>query len=572
MKGQTSGGAGERIKIAVGSDHAGFALKQHVAQYVTSLGHEVDDMGTFSSESVDYTDFGLAAARAVAEGRADRAILICHTGIGMSIAANKVRGVRAALCRDRESARLSRVHNNANVLVLAAAFTKPVEAEEFVRVWLQTEFEGGRHERRIGKISAYETPGFWLHHGQRTREVDPRLKELMDRERARQNETLTLVASEGIADTAIFETTGSLFTLKYAEGYPGARLYPGCRVVDEVETLARDRAKTLFGADHANVQPYSGTQANMAAYFALLKPGQKILGMRFDHGGHPTHGDPETFAGRLYGSLMYGVKRETELIDYEEVERLATKERPNLIIAGGSAYSRFVDFARFRSIADACGARLMVDMAHLSGIVAAGIHPSPVPFADVMTSTTHKTLLGPRGGLILARKEHAPAVDDAVFPVVQGGPLMHAIAAKAACFGLALRPEFRQFQLAVIENARALAAALEKLGHRILAGGTDTHLFVADIGRLGVDASAAWNWLEDAGLLVNACAVPFDTKFQAGGIRVGTLSATGRGMKVEEMGEVARLIDACVRKGSDPSENAKVRAGVRELCARFPAY
>ena len=572
MKQQDEGAATQRMTIAMGSDHAGFALKKHVADYLAVLGHDVQDVGTLSSESVDYTDFGLAVARAVAGGRADRGILVCYSGIGMSIAANKVRGIRAALCRDRESARLSRRHNDANVLVLAAAFTQPGEAEDFVRIWLDTEFEGGRHSRRIGKISTYETPGFWAHHGARTAEVDPRLRQLMERERERQNETLTLVASEGIVDTTIFEATGSVFTLKYAEGYPGDRLYPGCQVVDEVESLARDRARKLFGADHVNVQPYSGTQANMAAYFALLKPGQKILGMRFEHGGHPTHGDPSTFVGRLYGSLMYGVKKETELIDYDEVEILANRERPNLIIAGGSAYSRFVDFARFRSIADACGARLMVDMAHLSGIVAAGIHPSPVPFADVITSTTHKTLLGPRGGLVLCRKEHAAAVDDAVFPVVQGGPLMHVIAAKAACFGLALRPEFREFHSRVIDNARALAAGMQSLGHRILTGGTDTHLFVADIGSLGVDASAAWKWLEQAGLLVNACEVPFGTRFKVGGIRVGTLSATGRGMESGEMAELARLIDACVRKGADSSENAKVRAGVKELCARFPVY
>lgn len=572
MNSQDDAGVKRRLTIVVGSDHAGFALKKHVADYLRSRGHAVEDVGTFSLDSVDYTDFGLAAARAVAEGKVDRGILVCFSGIGMSIAANKVRGIRAALCRDRESARLCRFHNDANVLVLAAGFTLPAEAEEFVDVWLDTEFEGGRHARRIGKISAYETPGFWSCHGVRTAQVDPWLSELMERERTRQNETLTLVASEGIVDTTIFETTGSVFTLKYAEGYPGDRLYPGCQVVDEVESLALDRARKLFGADHANVQPYSGTQANMAAYFALLKPGQKILGMRFDHGGHPTHGDPATFVGRLYGSFMYGVKKETELIDYDEVERLAMRERPNLIVAGGSAYSRFVDFARFRSIADACGARLMVDMAHLSGIVAAGIHPSPVPFADLVTSTTHKTLLGPRGGLVLCRKEHAAPVDDAVFPVVQGGPLMHVIAAKAACFALALRPEFKEFHSRVVDNARALAVELEKLGHRILTGGTDTHLFVADIGGLGVDASAAWKWLENAGLLVNACAIPFDPKFQTGGIRVGTLSVTARGMKIGEMEELARLIDACVRKGADPSQNAKVLAGVKELCARFPAY
>jgi len=572
VKEKNEGSARGRTRVALGSDHAGFELKTHVAAYLSRNGYEVDDRGTFSKDSVDYTDYGLAVATAVAEGRAERGILVCHTGIGMSIAANKVSGVRAALCRDVDSARLSREHNDSNVLVIGARFTEPKAAEELLGVWLITEFEGGRHARRLGKISDYEGNEFWAYHGRRLGAVDPDVRRLVECEKARLNSSLGLVASEGIVDTAILEAAGTLFTLKYAEGYPGERLYPGCEVVDEAEELAISRARMLFGADHANVQPYSGTQANMAAYFALLKPGEKILGMRFDQGGHPTHGGASTFCGRLYGSLMYGVKKDTQLIDYEYVADIAKKEQPKLIIAGGSSYSRFIDFARFRSIADSCGAYLMVDMAHLAGLIAAGVHPSPVPFADVVTSTTHKTLLGPRGGLILSKRERAGAVDDAVFPVTQGGPLVHVMAAKAICFGLALGQDFRTFHVQVVENARALARELERLGYRILTGGTDTHLFVADVGGVGVDAAVGWKTLEEARILVNKCAIPFGKTFEFGGIRIGTLSVTARGMKEGEMGTIAELIDTCLKKGSSASELAKVKSGVMELCARFPAY
>ncbi|MCX5801183.1 MAG: ribose 5-phosphate isomerase B [Candidatus Eisenbacteria bacterium] len=572
-------------KIALGSDHAGFELKNHLVKTLRNEGRDVEDFGTFSLESVDYPDYGLRVAAAVADGRFQRGILVCHSGIGMSIAANKVRGVRAALCRDAESAKLSRLHNDSNVLVLGAGFTQPGEAAELVRIWLDTPFEGGRHARRVEKISRFEEkidgpsspdggprPVFWSYHGQTVKHVDAEVYGLLQRETKRHSETLDLVASESVVDPAILEAMGSIFALKYAEGYPGDRLYPGCEVMDEAETLAIERAKLLFGADHVNVQPYSGTQSNMATYFAILKPGDKIVSMRSDHGGHSTHGGKSSFSGALYRSFRYGVKKTTELIDYEQVEELAKKEKPRLIIAGGSAYSRLIDFARFRAIADSCDAMLMVDMAHLAGLVAAGIHPSPIPFADVVTSTTHKTLRGPRGGLILCRRELAEAIDRAVFPIMQGGPLMHVILAKAICFGLALQKEFREFQLQVVRNSRALAEEMKKLSYRIVSDGTDNHLFVVDTTASGIDGSVAWKELEKAGILVNKCAVPFEETDAFGGLRMGTLSLTSRGMKEADMAEVAGLIDVGLKKGSSGAEIAGVRAGVKQLCGRFKVY
>lgn len=613
MKSEKQGESARPVRIALGSDHAGFDLKKHLVNLLTTQGHEVEDFGTFSLESVDYPDYGLRVAVTVADGQFERGILVCRSGIGMSIAANKVKGVRAALCRDAESARLSRLHNDSNVLVLAAGFTDTGVAEELVRIWLASPFEGGRHARRMEKISHFEEqtggripsdyrrgdakkdvtdwsgivpeveqePGlrapakksvFWSYHGQTVKEVDPEVHALLEKETRRHSETLDLVASESVIDPAILEATGSIFTLKYAEGYPGDRLYPGCEVMDQVETLAIERGKSLFGAEHINVQPYSGTQSNMAAYFALLKPGDKIVSMRSDHGGHSTHGGSSSFSGALYRSFRYGVNKTTELIDYEEVEDLVIGEKPRLIIAGGSAYSRQIDFARFRAIADSCGAMLMVDMAHLAGLVAAGIHPSPVPFSDVVTSTTHKTLRGPRGGLILCRREVADAIDRAVFPVMQGGPLMHVILGKAICFKLALQREFREFQLQVILNAGALAGELQRLGYRIVSGGTDNHLFVVDTKMAGMDGSMAWRQLEKTGILVNKCAVPFQEANTFGGIRIGTLSLTSRGMREADTARVAELIDLGIRKGSSSAGIAEVKAGVTELCARFRIY
>lgn len=606
------------MKIALGCDHAGFELEKHLVNFLKDEGHQVEDFGTLSMESVDYPDFGLRVAIAVSEGKYTRGILVCHSGIGMSIAANKVRGVKAALCRDRESGRLSRLHNDSNLLVLGAGFTARNEAEEIVRIWLATSFEGGRHARRMAKIldfeekackgivpsfltagsghdvsdrsdsggldsgfeaynereptSAAQKRDFWSHHGVTIKRIDPDAYRLLQLEAKRHAETLDLVASESIVDTSILEATGSILTLKYAEGYPGDRLYPGCDVMDEVEALAIERAKLLFGAEHVNVQPYSGTQSNMAAYFAVLKPGDKIVSMSSDHGGHSTHGGSSSFSGALYRSFRYGVKKDTELIDYDEVENLVSRERPRLIIAGGSAYSRLIDFARFRSIADKYGALVMVDMAHLAGLVAAGIHPSPVPFADTVTSTTHKTLKGPRGGLLLARRELAQAIDRAVFPVMQGGPLMHVILAKAICFKLALSTQFRQFQLQVVRNSKALAEEMKRLGYRIVSDGTDNHLSVVDTSASGIDGSAAWKQLERSGILVNKCAVPFQAADTFGGIRVGTLSVTSRGMRETDMPQIAGLIHLGLRKDSCGESIETVASAVRELCARFRVY
>jgi glycine hydroxymethyltransferase len=578
------------IKIALGSDHAGFELKKQLAEHLRADGYEVEDFGTFSSESVDYSDYGLKVAVAVGERQFELGVLICRSGIGMSIAANKVNGVRAALCRDAESAKLSRLHNDSNVLVLAAGFTGEKEAREIVDLWLVTPFEGGRHSRRVGKISQFEedevermretaessaAPAATeapVDKETAVREADGELFRLTLLERKRLNESLVLVASESIVEAGVLEATGNIFSPKYAEGYPGERLYPGCEIMDAVELLAVERAKQVFGADHVNVQPYSGTQANMAAYFALLKPGDTILSMKTAHGGHTSHGGHSNFSGKLYKSLRYGVKKQTELIDYDNVADIAEKEKPALIIAGGSAYSRLIDFARFRKIADSCGASLMVDMAHLSGLIAAGIHPSPVPFSDVITSTTHKTLKGPRGGLILCRRELGDRIDEAVFPVMQGGPLMNVIAAKALCFRLALEKEFREFHVQVVSNAKALGKEVEKLGYRIVSGGTDTHLLVADLREAGIDGSDAWQWLEEAGILVNKCPVPFDTEGAFGGIRVGPLSLTSRGMKEAEMTTVAELIHEVLKAGPNRSTISRVRTRVREFCSGFAGY
>lgn len=590
MKREKESKSSEQVKIALGSDHAGFKLKQGLAKHLRDCGYEIEDFGTFSTESVDYSDYGLRVAVAVGEGDFEAGILICRTGIGMSIAANKVKRVKAALCRDRESARLSRQHNDSNVLVLSAGFTSESDAREIVDLWLVTPFEGGRHSRRVGKISQFEedelerlrerhekpaagtTPASRRPEGAAVREIDPDLFGLMQLERKRLRESLVLVASESIVEPGVLEATGNIFSPKYAEGYPGERLYPGCEVMDAVELLAIERAKQVFGSDHVNVQPYSGTQANMAAYFAVLKPGETILSMKTEHGGHPSHGGRSNFSGMFYKSLRYGVEEKTELLDYDEIAEIAEKERPRLIIAGGSAYSRLIDFARLRAIADSCGALLMVDMAHLSGLVAAGIHPSPVPFADVMTSTTHKTLKGPRGGLILCKRELADAIDEAVFPVMQGGPLMHVISAKAFCFKLALQEEFREFQLQVVRNAKALASEMQRLGYRIVSGGTDTHLLVVDLRSRGIDGSDAWQWLEEAGILVNKCAVPFDKEGSFGGIRVGPLSLTSRGMKEEHMGEIAELMDTVLKKGPNRSALSRIRSAVKELCSGFGGY
>ncbi len=404
--------------------------------------------------------------------------------------------------------------------------------------------------------------------------VDPEIARAIRAELSREREQLILIASENYASRAVLEAQGSLMTNKYAEGYPSRRYYGGCEYVDLVELLAIERAKTLFGAEHVNVQPHSGSQANMAVYFALLKPGDPMLGMSLAHGGHLTHGSPVNFSGSLYQVHFYGVDRATGRINYDEVESLATAHRPKLIVVGASAYSRILDFKRFREIADKAGALMMVDMAHIAGLVAAGVHPSPVPYADVVTTTTHKTLRGPRGGMILCRQSYAKAIDKSLFPGIQGGPLMHVVAAKAVAFKEALSDEFRTYQRRIVENAQALAAALVDRGYHIVSGGTDTHLMLVDLRTKRVTGKDTEAWLEQAGIVVNKNAVPFDDQPPAiaSGIRLGTPVMTTRGMGPAQMAEVAELLDTVIAgRGAAPVVR-RVRQRVKTLCKEFRFY
>ena len=407
-------------------------------------------------------------------------------------------------------------------------------------------------------------------------EVDPLVSRAVDDEVRRQAEGLELIASENFVSEAVLEAMGSVFTNKYAEGYPGKRYYGGCEYTDVVEQAAIDRAKELFGAEHANVQPHSGAQANMAVYLAAIQYGDQILGMNFSHGGHLTHGHPLNFSGISYKVADYGVSRETEQIDYDELHRLAEQHKPKMIICGASAYPRIIDFARIGEIARAVGARVMADIAHIAGPVAAGLHPSPVPHADYVTTTTHKTLRGPRGGLILCREEHRQEVDRKVFPGVQGGPLVHVIAGKAVAFGEALSEEFKEYQRRTLQNARALADELKGQGFRLVSGGTDNHLVLVDVfmGGKGVTGKVAEKALEAAGLTVNKNTIPFDTNkpFVASGVRLGTPALTTRGMGEEEMRRVARLIAEVLHEPESEAVRLRVRDAVRELAARFPLY
>ena len=402
--------------------------------------------------------------------------------------------------------------------------------------------------------------------------ADPETSHALDMEGKRQKETINLIASENYASRAVLEAQGSFLTNKYAEGYPKQRYYGGCENMDIVEGLAIQRAKKLFHAEHANVQPHSGAQANMAAYYALLNYGDTVMGMSLAHGGHLTHGNKVSFSGKSYNFIPYGVNRETERIDYQQVEELAFKHKPRLIVAGASSYPRIIDFERFRHIADLVGARLMVDMAHIAGMVAVGLHPTPVPYADVVTSTTHKTLRGPRSGFILCRSELASAIDAAVFPQMQGGPLMHVIAAKAVAFYEAMQPNFVDYQQATLDNALALATELQQLGLRLISGGTDNHLVLVDLTETGVSGKEAEEALEKTGIVLNRNAIPFDPHppLVTSGIRLGTPAVTTRGFGKEEMKLIASLIVRVITNISNPDIQTQVSQEVSQLCHRFP--
>ena len=558
------------MRIAIGADHGGFELKERMRELLKAQNIDFLDVGTKGTESVDYPDYVDEVARKISDGNIDEGILVCTTGVGMSIAANKYPRVRAALCTTPQMAKLARRHNDANVLVLGSVATDVASVESILDAWLGSSFErGGRHERRTEKIEEYTSRANSL---EAVYETDPEIHKVLNQELQRQQENLELIASENIASRAIRASQASVLTNKYAEGYPGKRWYHGCEHVDEAEQLAIDRAKQIFGAEHANVQPHSGSGANMAVYFSALDPGDTILAMSLDHGGHLTHGHKVNFSGRFFNVVQYGVHPETELIDYEQIDALAIEHKPKLICAGASAYSRIIDFERLRKISDSVGAMLMVDMAHIAGLVAAGCHPNPVSFCDFVTTTTHKTLRGPRGGLILCQARYAAEVDRTVFPGIQGGPFMHVIAAKAICLLEAMRPEFKAYQEQVVRNAKALSSAMEANGFRIVSGGTDNHLMLVDLNPIEVTGKEAAGVLDKARITVNKNAIPFDKRspFVTSGIRVGTPAVTTRGMNEPEMEQIASFVKAVLNDPKNDHLIAQVRDEVVALTARFP--
>jgi RpiB/LacA/LacB family sugar-phosphate isomerase len=564
---EPAGVAHNSSTIAIGADHGGFDLKETLKQHLEKRGVSVADFGARSKESSDYPDYAQAVALTVAQRKAQFGVLICTTGVGMSISANKIPGVRAALVADAETAALARQHNNANVLCLAGQTTPPDQAAKIVDAFLSARFDGGRHERRINKMETRIVPtDFTL------RSVDPEIAEVIYHEIQRQQENIELIASENFTSPAVMEAQGSVLTNKYAEGYPKKRWYGGCENVDIVEQLAIDRAKRLFGADHANVQPHSGSGANMAVYFAFLKPGDKMLTMDLTHGGHLTHGNKANFSGKFFEIVHYGVRRDDERIDYDQLAAMARQHRPKMITVGASAYPRIIDFERMAKIAAEVGAYLLADIAHIAGMVAVGLHPSPVPHADFVTTTTHKTLRGPRGGLILCKEKYTKEIDSQAFPGIQGGPLMHVIAAKAVCLREAMQPAFRDYQAQIITNAKALAEGMKRNGFRLVSGGTDNHLMLVDVGARGLTGKDCQAALDEAGITVNKNTIPFETRspFQGSGIRLGTPAVTTRGMKEPEMAAIADMISEVLLDVKNVEAIGKVRQRVRELTARFP--
>ena len=561
--------AGQKLTIGIGTDHAGFSAKGKLAEVLKSLGHQVVDFGPSAADpGDDYPDFSAPAAKALSCGVIDALVLICRTGFGMAMVANRFHGVRAVVAGTPELAAKGREHNAANCLVLPGDACDNDEISKIIEAFLATPFSAdARHARRLNKLETATHDDIAA-----LRATDPEIAAAIDRESARQNDGIELIASENFASCAVRAAQGSVLTNKYAEGYSGKRYYNGCEFVDQVETLAIERAKELFGAEAANVQPHSGSGANQAVYTALCQPGDTVLAMSLDHGGHLTHGHPLNFSGKLYNMIPYGVSRETEMIDYDEVEKLAVENKPRMILAGASAYPRVIDFARLREIADKVGAILFVDMAHIAGLVAAGVHPNPVPFCDIVTTTTHKTLRGPRGGLILCKEQYLKAINSAVFPGLQGGPLEHVVAAKAVCFLEALKPEFKAYQQQVKLNAAKLADELAKRGFRIVSGGTDNHLMLIDLRPKQATGKAVANALDIARITVNKNMIPFDPEkpFVTSGIRVGTPAVTTRGMKEAEMLRIADFIDRAVANRADDAALAALGDEVREFTKAFP--
>jgi RpiB/LacA/LacB family sugar-phosphate isomerase len=557
-------------KVALASDADGVELKEQVRSWLDQNGYPFEDLGGCSTEEI-----ATRVATAVAKGHADCGILIDRTGFGLGMAANKVPGVRAAVVHNVDMACLSRERHDANVLCLASQEIRGKRLKEILEAWINTAYAGERLESPLPPMESKPTP-IPPHSPFQPKptlaEADPAIFAAVQNEYERQRDNIELIASENFTSRAVMEAQGSCLTNKYAEGYPKKRWYGGCEYIDVVEELAIERAKKLFAAEHVNVQPHSGSQANAAVYFAMLQPGDLILTMDLSHGGHLTHGHKMNFSGRFYRVVHYGVSKETETIDYDALEAQAREHRPKMITAGASAYSRIIDFPRLRKIADQSGALLFIDMAHIAGLVAAGVHPSPIPYADFVTTTTHKTLRGPRGGLVFCQEKYAKEIDAQVFPGIQGGPLMHVIAGKAVALGEALRPEFKAYQQQVVRNAKALCEGMKKNGFRIVSGTTENHLMLVDLQPRNITGKEVSEILDRAGITVNKNAIPFDTQspFKAGGIRLGTPAVTTRGMKEDEMFDIANLIEEAVEHRADPARLAKIRDHVRDITARFP--
>ena len=522
--------------IAIGCDHRGYNVKSAIIQELEKKGYTLIDCGTDSTNSCDYPDYAGSVCQNVLKQNADFGILICCTGIGMSMAANKFQYIRAALVHSSEEATLTRKHNNANVLCLAEK-TPLDEIFKIIDIFLKTPFEGGRHELRINKMQQLTNMNL-------LQQIDPEIAKFIDLEKQRQQDHLELIASENFVSPAIMMAQGSILTNKYAEGYPGKRWYGGCEYVDEIEKLAIERAKQLFGAEHANVQPHCGSSTNMAVYFAFLKPGDRILTMDLSHGGHLTHGNKANFSGRFFEVKHYGVTHDTETIDYNELALIAKEYRPRMITVGASAYPRIIDFKKMSEIAHSVEAFLLADIAHIAGLVAAGLHPTPVGYADFVTTTTHKTLRGPRGGLILCSAKYAKEIDANI-------PLLN-----------------KDFKLRLIAARHPL---IDK-NVRLVSGGTDNHLMLVDVGQRGLTGKECQIALDAAGITVNKNTIPFETRspFQASGIRIGTPALTSRGMKETEMKAIANMICDVLDDISSTQKIESIRKEVQDLTRRFP--
>ena len=557
------------MKVAIGSDHGGVELKAELVKALSSA-YEMTDFGPADTTSCDYPDYAIAVAKAVASGTADFGILICRSGIGMSMTANRFQNVRAAICANVETAKVTRRHNGANVLCLGADAVAADLALEIAKAFLSTPVdESERHARRRWKIERAQR----LSDCSGLMHDDPEVFAAIEAQTKQEDAEINLIASENTSSRACREAAGSVLMNKYAEGYPGKRWYSGCLPVDAAEELARTRACKLFGADHANVQPHCGSAANMAVYFATIKPGDTIMSLSLDQGGHLSHGSPVNFSGKIYNIVPYTVDPKTEMLDYDAMEKQAMEVKPKILLTGASAYPRTIDFKRIREICDKVGCIMMVDMAHIAGLVAGGAHPSPVPYADFVTTTTHKTLGGPRGGMVLCKEQWAKALDSAVFPGMQGGPLENIIAAKAVMFREWMSPEKKGYAQQVVKNTAAMCKVIQDRGYRIVSGGTDNHLFLVDVksskGITGKDAAAA---LDAAGIIVNKNTIPFDTEspFKTSGIRVGAASATTRGMKEPEMVKIGTWIADVLDDITNTEVQARVKKEAAELVANFP--